>query len=81
MSRHAVSSQTLPEVGFVRQAQLIPAIIPFSHATLWRKVAAGDFPKPVKLSERVTAWDVRDIRAWLDSRRDSCARDCRPLEA
>jgi predicted DNA-binding transcriptional regulator AlpA len=67
-------SSGLPEVGFVRQAQLIPGIIPFSHATLWRKVARGEFPKPVKLSERVTAWDVRDIRAWLDSRRQpNCA--------
>ena len=28
----------LPEVGFIRQAQLVPAIVPFSNATLWRKV-------------------------------------------
>ena len=32
---------------------------------LWRKVKAGHFPKPVKLSERVTAWRVEDVRAWL----------------
>jgi predicted DNA-binding transcriptional regulator AlpA len=72
---------TLPEVGFVRQAQLIPSIIPFSHATLWRKVASGEFPKPVKLSERVTAWDVRDVRAWLESRRPQAGNDANPVEA
>jgi predicted DNA-binding transcriptional regulator AlpA len=42
-----------------------PAIVPISSATLWRKCKAGDFPKPVKLSERVTAWRVSDVRGWL----------------
>lgn len=57
----------LPETGYVRQAQLIPAIIPFSSATFWRKVKAGTFPAPVKLSERVTAWRVEDVRAWMQT--------------
>ena len=52
----------LPANGYVRQAQLIPAIFPFSSATLWRKVKAGTFPKPVKLGPRITAWRVEDIR-------------------
>lgn len=56
----------LPETGFVRQAQLIPHIIPISASTLWRKVAAGEFPKPVKLSARVTAWRASDVRAWME---------------
>jgi len=55
----------LPATGYVRQAQLIPAIFPFSSATLWRKVKAGTFPKPVKLGPRITAWRVEDIRAAL----------------
>ncbi len=57
----------LPSTGFVRQSQLIPAIVPFSSATLWRKVKAGKFPRPFKLSERITAWRVEDIRAWIES--------------
>jgi hypothetical protein len=32
------------------------AILPWSSATLWRRVKAGQFVQPVKLSERVTAW-------------------------
>ena len=63
--------QSLPEVGFIRQAHLIPAIVPFSNATLWRKVKDGTFPAPVKLSPRVTAWDVRQVRQWIDA----CATD------
>lgn len=57
----------LPAGGYVRQAHLIPAVVPFSSATLWRKVKAGTFPAPVKLSERVTAWRVEDVREWLNS--------------
>ena len=62
------TTQELPATGYLRQARLIPHIVPFSSATLWRKVKSGDFPKPVKLSERVTAWRVEDIRAWMQSR-------------
>ena len=55
----------LPDTGYIRQSQLIPSVVPVSPATLWRKCKAGQFPKPVKLSERVTAWQVGDVRAWL----------------
>ncbi len=59
------ASRGLPAEGFVRQAALIPGIVPFSPATLWRKVNSKDFPAPVKLSERITAWRVEDVRDWL----------------
>lgn len=55
----------LPAVGYLRQSQLIPAILPFSGSTLWRKINAGEFPKPKKLSARVTAWRAEDIREWM----------------
>lgn len=55
----------LPETGYMRQSQLIPFLIPISPATLWRKVKSGQFPKPVKLSEKITAWRVEDIREWM----------------
>lgn len=55
----------LPDTGYVRESQLIPSILPFSSATLWRKVKAGSFPAPRKLSERITAWRVEDVRAYM----------------
>lgn len=57
----------LPAAGFVRLSNLIPSVIPVSHSTLWRRVRDGEFPAPVKLSPRVTAWRVEDVRAWLDA--------------
>ncbi len=56
---------TLPETGFVRQSQLLAGVLPFSAATLWRKVKNHTFPAPVKLSAGVTAWKAEEVRAWI----------------
>jgi hypothetical protein len=69
----------LPDSAFIREAQLVqspkrpstPVPLPFSAPTLWRKVKAGTFPKPHRLSERVTAWKVGDVRAWINQRTES----------
>ena len=63
----------LPNSAFIRESQLVQspkrpdstAPLPFSAPTLWRKVKVGTFPKPSKLSERVTAWNVGAVRAWM----------------
>jgi prophage regulatory protein len=57
----------LPVTGYVRLSQLV-RLIPFSPATVWRKVRAGQFPKPLKLSANVTAWKAEDVREWMKSR-------------
>jgi prophage regulatory protein len=61
---------SLPERGYIRQKLLIPHLVPFSVATLWRRVKSGDFPPPVRLSPRITAWRIEDIKAWLNSNPD-----------
>jgi predicted DNA-binding transcriptional regulator AlpA len=63
----AINLQTSKERR-VRPRSGKAGIVPFSSATLWRKVRSGEFPAPVKLSDRVTAWRVEDIRAWMQSR-------------
>jgi prophage regulatory protein len=61
----------LPETGYVRLPQIIgdpkadppiPAVIPVCKSTWWNGVRSGRYPRPVKLSKRVTAWYVSDIR-------------------
>lgn len=64
---------TLPDDAFLRQYHLVKArrttpgytILPFSAATLWRKVKAGTFPSPVKVAGNITAWKAGDVRRWL----------------
>ena len=61
----------LPDSASIRQCELIrseenpAAPLPFSAPTLWRMVKSGKFPKSTKLSARVTAWQVGEVRAWL----------------
>lgn len=64
----AAAFDALPSTAFIRQAQLIPDVVPFSAATLRRRCKAGLFPHPVKLSDRISAWRVGDIRAWMAAR-------------
>lgn len=72
----------LADSAYIRESQLVtssdkpdlPVPLPFSAQTLWRKVKARDFPQPIKLSERVTAWRVGDVRAWLAQRTAESAR-------
>ncbi|MBI1348651.1 AlpA family phage regulatory protein [bacterium] len=51
----------LPETGFLRLHQVL-SLIPLGKTCWWEGVKNGRFPKPVKLSERCTAWRVEDIR-------------------
>ena len=63
----------MPDGAYIREAQLVPSPkrpgvpvpLPFSALTLWRKVRDGTFCKPYRLSERVTAWKVGEVRQWL----------------
>lgn len=36
-----------------------------SVSSLWRWARTGKIPKPIKLSERVTAWSSTEINSWL----------------
>ena len=63
----------LPTTGYLRLSQIVgnkksgtPALIPVSKSTWWQGVKLGRYPKPVKLSERCTAWRVEDIRALIE---------------
>lgn len=72
MSNRFISPDTLPSTGFLRQSQLIgtknrPGLIPLSPATFWRMIKRGEFPAPVQISKRCTAWRAEDVRTWMDS--------------
>lgn len=58
----------LPKTGFLRLPAIVAphGLIPVSKSTWWAGVKSGRYPKPVKLSTRVTAWRVEDIRAFIE---------------
>jgi prophage regulatory protein len=66
-------SNQLPQTGFLRGFQVwgckrrkIPPLIPICRSSFLAGVKSGKFAiKPVKLSERCTAYRVEDIRALI----------------
>lgn len=55
-----------PDSAYVRQP-VVEGLFACSSATVWRMVKRGTLPAPRKLSERVTAWNVGQLRAALKS--------------
>jgi prophage regulatory protein len=70
------SFDTLPDTGYARINQLVidpkhpamPAPLPFGRNKVWRGVADGTFPQPVRLGSNTTCWKVGDVRAWMKAR-------------
>ncbi|MBS1773060.1 MAG: AlpA family phage regulatory protein [Bacteroidetes bacterium] len=47
--------------GFLRLPEVLK-LIPVSKSTWWAGVKSGRYPKSIKLSDRITAWRVDEIR-------------------
>jgi len=55
---------SLPDSANVR-LPVVSALKACSAATVWRMVKRGDLPAPRKLSQRITAWNVGELRKAL----------------
>ncbi|MGE4263382.1 MAG: helix-turn-helix transcriptional regulator [Desulfovibrio sp.] len=52
--------EILSAASLLRLPQVL-SVIPVSRSTWWNRVRSGDFPQPVKLGPRTTAWRASDI--------------------
>lgn len=59
-----VNWESMPDSAFVR-LPVMQGLYGVSAASIWRGVKRGSIPKPIKLSERCTCWNVGAIRAAL----------------
>lgn len=39
-----------------------------SRSEIYRRVSLGDFPKPIKLGIRASAWVEQEVDSWIDQR-------------
>lgn len=46
----------------------VMAMTSLSRASVYRLTAAGSFPKPLKLSERASAWVRTEVDAWVQAK-------------
>jgi len=63
--RQLVGRRGVPAKGDKDPRPPESGLLPISSATLWRKVKAGTFPRPVKLADKVTAWRADEVQAWM----------------
>jgi predicted DNA-binding transcriptional regulator AlpA len=54
----------IPNSAYIR-LPILMRLYGVSAATIWRSVKNGTIPKPCKLTERTTAWNVGLVRADL----------------
>ena len=57
----------------VRDLATVPGrdgLLPVTPATIWRWVAKGAFPAPVRLSAGVTAWPAEAVEQWQQRQHD-----------
>jgi prophage regulatory protein len=63
----------LPPGTYVRLPELL-RVVGFSRATLYRMIADGKFVRPIKFSERISAWDSDAVRSWIDDRKKAAGQ-------
>jgi predicted DNA-binding transcriptional regulator AlpA len=63
----SIVARTFPQTGFVRLNQIVGpnGPLPISKSGFWAGVKNGKFPKPLKISPRVTVWKAEDIHELL----------------
>ena len=49
---------------YLREEQVLE-VTTLSHATLWREIKAGRFPRQVRLSPGRVGWRASEINRWL----------------
>lgn len=63
---HSLVPLQLPDEALIRRTKLL-TYLPFGSQTLWRRVKAERFPKPIVIDGCMTAWRWKDVRAWLEA--------------
>jgi predicted DNA-binding transcriptional regulator AlpA len=56
---------SLQMTGFLRLPQVLK-LIPVSKAKWYLGIASGEFPAPIKLGPRASAWRAKDIQTLIE---------------
>ncbi|MCV7760769.1 helix-turn-helix domain-containing protein [Pluralibacter gergoviae] len=72
MTAHQAAQVAIPTSGYIRRFRLAE-ILDIHVGTLDRWVRAKRIPAPVKLGEKITAFDAVEINNWLAERRGGVA--------
>lgn len=67
MTRNTAESPLVGGLTLERLPQ-VKARTGLSRSEIYRRIALGDFPRPIKLGERASAWSTVEIDVWIASR-------------
>jgi predicted DNA-binding transcriptional regulator AlpA len=59
------SPRPLPEDGLIRMSEFLRHV-PVSRSTAYAKIRAGVWPPPLRVSNRIIAFKVSDVRALIE---------------
>lgn len=62
---HQQHNPTLPTWQRLRIWQ-VSSITGMGKSTIWEKSKDGTFPKPTRVSSRITVWNAEEIKSWLE---------------
>lgn len=66
-----------PGLVLISRRQLL-SIVPLSDRTIYNMEKRGDFPKRIALTSRNVAWDLGEVKAWIEARKASGGQAARP---
>jgi prophage regulatory protein len=67
LSREAGTPADGGPVRFLRLSE-VRHRVPYSRATIYRLITAGQFPRPYSLGARAVAWLESEVDAWIAAR-------------
>ena len=65
-----VAMNTLPFRRTIRRPEL-RQIVPLADTTIYDMERRGEFPRRFNLTARCVVWDLAEVEAWLDARRQA----------
>jgi prophage regulatory protein len=69
-----MSQQKVIRISELASTPEKPGKLPVSPATVWRWVREGRFPKPFRLSESVTVWNIAEVDDFIARRAAEAAQ-------
>lgn len=63
----ATTTNTLQEKRLIRLPR-VKELTTLPTSAIYAAIAAGHFPKQIKIGERAVAWLESDVMAWIDAR-------------
>lgn len=68
LSPTSPTSPPLPGGAKLERLPQVKARTGLSRSEIYRRIALGDFPRPIKLGERASAWSATEIDDWIAER-------------